>query len=362
MKRIGLLVLLITIASATSLLAEKWVIETVAGTGVAGFSGDGGPALQAKINNPFGVVRGPDGSLWFCEYTGQRIRRITPDGKIESIAGTGKVGYTGDGGPALEATFNFPHEIRFDSAGDLYIVDMKNHAVRKIDMKTNNISTFAGTGKQGYDGDGGPADQSQLNQPHSIQFGPEGNLYVCDIGNHVIRLIDMKTKTISTFSGTGKPGDTPNQSPIEGTSLKGPRSIDFSQNGLLYLATREGNQVFRFDLNEKKIFHIAGTGKKGFTGNGGLAIEATLSGPKGIVADSEGHIWLADTESHSIRRINSQNGKLELMVGDGEKGDGPDGDPLKCRLARLHGIYADADGSIYIGDSENHRLRVLKKK
>jgi sugar lactone lactonase YvrE len=131
---------------------------------------------------------------------------------------------------------------------------------------------------------------------------------------------------------------------------------------MLYLATREGNQVFRFNLAEKKIYHIAGTGKKGFGGNGGNAIEATLSGPKGIVADKDGYIWLADTESHSVRRVNSQNGKLELMVGDGEKGDGPDGDPLKCRLARLHGIFADADGSIYIGDSENHRIRVLKKK
>ena len=362
MKQTGYLVLLLVVASASSLFAETWVIETVAGTGVAGFSGDGGPATKAQLNNPFGVVRGPDGALWFCEYTGQRIRRITPDGKIETIAGTGKVGFTGDGGPALEATFNLPHEIRFDSAGDLYIVDMKNHAVRKIDMKTKIISTAAGTGKPGYDGDGGLASQAQLNQPHSIQFGPDGNLYVCDIGNNVIRLIDMKSNKISTFSGTGKPGDTPNMSPIEGTPLKGPRSIDFDQNGFLYLATREGNQVFRFDLNEKKIYHIAGTGKKGFTGNGGHAMEGTLNGPKGIAADKDGQIWLADTESHTVRRIDGQTWNLDLMVGDGEKGDGPDGDPLKCRLARLHGIYADADGSIYIGDSENHRIRVLKKK
>jgi DNA-binding beta-propeller fold protein YncE len=353
---------LTVVLASSSLRSESWVVETVAGTGIAGFSGDGGPAIQAQLNNPFGVVRGPDGALWFCEYTGQRIRRITPDGKIETVAGTGKVGYTGDGGPALQATFNLPHEIRFDSAGDLFIVDMKNHVVRKIDLKTKTISTIAGTGKQGYDGDGGPANKAQLSQPHSIQFGPDGNLYVCDIGNHTIRLIDMKSNTISTFCGTGKPGDTPNLSPIAGTALKGPRSIDFDQNGMLYLATREGNQVFRFNLAEKKIYHIAGTGKKGFGGNGGNAIEATLSGPKGIVADKDGYIWLADTESHSVRRVNSQNGKLELMVGDGEKGDGPDGDPLKCRLARLHGIFADADGSIYIGDSENHRIRVLKKK
>jgi hypothetical protein len=115
-------------------------------------------------------------------------------------------GYSGDGGPALQATFNLPHELRFDAKGDLYIVDMTNHAVRKIDLKTKIITTIAGNGKPGYSGDGGPAKDAQFKQPHSIQFGPEGDLYVCDIGNHVIRKIDMKTGTISTFAGVGKAG------------------------------------------------------------------------------------------------------------------------------------------------------------
>jgi streptogramin lyase len=354
---VALAFLLISNGSARA----DWSIETIAGTGKQGFSGDGGLATKAELDNPFGIVRGPDGAFYYCEYTGQRIRRIGKDGTITTIAGTGQVGFTGDGGPALEATFNKPHELRFDTVGDLYIVDMVNHAVRKIDMKTGIITTIAGTGEPGYGGDGGPAVKAQFKQPHSIQFGPEGDLYICDIGNHVIRKIDMKTATISTFAGTGKAGDTPDGSPIADTPLKGPRSLDFDREGNLWLATREGNQVFKFELKAGKIHHIAGTGKGGFTGHGGPALEATLSGPKGISVDASGNVWLADCESHSIRMIDAKSGRIELIAGTGKKGDGADGDPLKCEMGRPHGVYADADGGIYIGDSEAHKIRVLRK-
>lgn len=354
--------LLLSALLSQALAAAEWTITTIAGTGRQGHSGDGGPATQADLDNPFGVVRGPDGALYYCEYTGHRVRKITPDGIIHTVAGTGQAGFTGDGGPALQATFNKPHEIRFDAAGDLYIVDMVNHAVRKIDMKTGIISTIAGTGEAGYSGDSGPATRATLAQPHSIQFGPDGNLYICDIKNHVIRLLDMKTGIISTFAGTGKPGDTPDGAPIQGTPLRGPRSLDFDKDGHLWLATREGNQVFKFDLKAGVIHHIAGTGKKGFTGHGGPAKEATLSGPKGIAIDADGNVWLADTESHSVRMIDMKKGTLELIAGTGRKGDGPDGDPLQCELARLHGIYVDADGGVYIGDSEAHKVRVLRRK
>lgn len=354
--------LLLALALALPSTAAEWTIETFAGTGEKGFSGDGGPATQAQMDNPFGVIRGPDGAIWYCEYTGQRVRKVTPDGVIHTIAGSGEKGYSGDGGPALQASFNLPHEIRFDAKGDLYIVDMANHVVRKVDMKTGIISTIAGTGKPGHSGDGGPATEAMLNKPHSIQFGPDGHLYICDIGNHVIRRLDLTTGIITRYAGTGEAGATPHGAPIEGTPLKGPRSIDFDKEGNLWLCTREGNQVFKFDVKAGKILHIAGTGKNGFTGNGGPAREATLKGPKGIAIDAEGNAWLADTESHSVRMVEAATGKLLLMAGTGEKGDGPDGDPLKCRMARLHGIYVDADGSVFIGDSEAHRVRVMRRK
>ncbi len=304
MRPIRPLLALLAALALAPIDAAAWTIETFAGSGKQGFSGDGGPATSATIDNPFGVVRGPDGAIWFCEYTGQRIRRVAPDGTISTVAGTGQKGYSGDGGPASEATFNLPHEIRFDRDGNLFVVDMANHAVRKIDRKTNVITTIAGTGKPGYSGDEGPATAAQLKQPHSIQFGPDGNLFICDIGNHVIRAVDMKSGTIRTFAGTGQAGPTPDGSPLKGTPLKGPRSLDFDAKGNLWLATREGNQVFRFDLATQTIHHIAGTG---------------------------------------------------------EKGDGPDGNPLQCKMARLHGIFVDKDGSVFIGDSETHRVRVLRR-
>lgn len=357
MKRMMLLIWAMLLVG----MANAGEVSTFAGTGAKGFAGDGGPANKAQIDNPFGVIRGPDGNIWFCEYTGQRVRKVSKDGKITNIAGNGKKGYSGDGGPAVDATFNLPHEIRFDKKGDLYIVDMVNNAIRKVDMKTGIISTIAGTGKAGYSGDGGQANKAQLKSPHSIQFDQAGDLYICDIGNHVIRKIDMKTGVISTFAGTGKPGVTPDGAPLDGTPINGPRSLDLDPQGNLWLATREGNQVFRIDPKAKKIYHIAGTGKAGFTGHGGPAKQANLSGPKGIAVGPDGNIYLADCESHSIRMIDLKNGTIELLVGDGKKGDGPDGDPLKCKLARPHGIFVDSDGTIFIGDSENHRVRQLKK-
>lgn len=326
----------------TLLLAQ---VVTVAGTGQAGASAD-------QINDPFGVARGPDGLIYFCEYGGQKIRRINMDGTLTVVAGSGAAGFAN--GPALTATFNKPHEIRFDAKGDLYVADMVNHAIRKIDLKKGVVSTFAGTGKAGYAGDGGPAAEAQLKQPHSIQFGPGGELYICDIGNHAIRKVDAAGK-ISTFAGTGKAGPTPDGAPIQGTPLNGPRSLDFDPQGRLWLATREGNQVFRFDLKEGRIRHVAGTGKKGFAG--GPAKEATLSGPKGIAVAPNGDVLLVDTESHSIRKIDAKTGRVELVIGTGEKGDGPDGPATSCKLARPHGIWIDPDGTIFVGDSENHRVR-----
>lgn len=357
MRLIGLFALTATVFSSS---ASAATISTFAGNGTKGSAGDGGPATAAQLDNPFGVVRGPDGNIWFCEYSGQRVRKVTADGKIHTVAGSGQKGYSGDGGPALQATFNLPHEIRFDKKGDLYIVDMGNNAVRKVDLKTGVITTFAGTGKPGYSGDGGAAKDATFKQPHSIQFDPAGDLFICDIGNHVLRKVDMKTSVISTFAGTGKSGPTPDGAPIVGTPLNGPRSLDFDAAGNLWLATREGNQVFKFDLKAGKIQHIAGAGKKGFTGHGGPAKDATLSGPKGIAVAPNGNVYLADTESHSVRMVDVKKGTLELICGTGEKGDGPDGDPLKCQLARLHGLWVDKDGSIFMGDSETHRVRVIR--
>ena len=354
------LFLILAFASSSSFAA--WTMSTFAGTGVMGFSGDGGPAVAAQINDPYGIVRGPDGAIWFCEHKGHRIRRFAADGTITTVVGTGARGYTGDGGPALEATLNLPHELRFDAQGNIFIADMSNQVVRRVDAKTRVITTVAGTGKKGYSGDGGPANQALLNSPHSIQFGADGSLYICDVSNHAIRRVDLASGLISTLAGTGRPGRTPDGAPISGTPLNNPRSLDVDHEGNLWLVTREGHQVFKLDLKARKILHMAGTGEAGFTGNGGPAKLAKLNGPKGIALDRSGNAWLADTESHTLRMINARTGNIELIAGMGEMGNGDNPDPLKTAMNRLHGVFVDADGSVFIGDSEAHRVRVLRER
>jgi streptogramin lyase len=335
-------------------------ILTYVGTGQQGFSGDGGPATQGRLDNPFGVVRGPDGALYVCEAGNHVIRRIAPDGTLSTIAGTGKRGYSGDGGPATKAELNEPYEIRFDRSGNMFFVERLNHIVRRVDARSKIISTVAGTGKPGFSGDGGPAVKAALSQPHSIQFDPKGDLYICDILNHRIRRIDRKTGIISTFAGNGNQAPTPDGAELEGTPLNGPRAIDFDGQGNMWLALREGNAVYRIDMKKRTIHHVAGTGEKGFSGNGGPAKQATLSGPKGLSIGPDGNVYLADTESHTIRMIDLRKKTMELVAGTGERGDGPDGDPLACKMARPHGVFVDRDGSIYVGDSEAHRVRVIK--
>ena len=346
--------------SATLTAPSKSKIVTFAGVGQAGYAGDGRQATKARLDNPFGVARGPDGSLYVCDAMNHAIRRIDRKGVITTVAGAGKKGYTGDGGPALEATLNEPYEVRFDKQGNMFFVERLNHVVRRVDARTRIITTVAGSGKSGFSGDGGAATQATLDQPHSIQFDVRGDLYICDILNHRIRKVDMKTGAITTFAGTGEKRPTPDGAKIAGTPLNGPRAIDFDRRGDMWLALREGNAVYRLDMKAGTIHHIAGTGEKGFTGNGGAAKLATLSGPKGLSVAPNGNVYLADTESHSIRMIDVRKNTIELIAGTGAKGDGADGDPLACQMSRPHGVFVDRDGSIFIGDSEAHRVRVIR--
>jgi streptogramin lyase len=340
---------------------KAWTIETFAGTGQKGYSGDGGLASKAQLNNPYGVARGPDGALYICDTDNQVIRKVTRDGKIATVAGTGKKGYSGDGGPALQATLNEPYEIRFDKSGNLLFVERMNHVVRRVDAKMNIITTVAGNGKAGFGGDGGAATAASLHEPHSIQLDSSGSIYICDIRNHRIRKVDPRTGLISTFAGTGQQAATTDGAAMAGSPLNGPRAIDFDRQGSLWLALREGNAVYKLDLKAGVLHHIAGTGEKGFSGNGGLAKQATLSGPKGLSIGPDGNIYLADTESHSIRMIDVRKNTIELIAGTGERGDGPDGDPKACKMARPHGVFVDKDGAIYVGDSEAHRVRVIRQ-
>ena len=212
-------------------------VDTLAGTGVSGSAGDGGPGDEAQVGNPFGVVIGPDDALYICEVDTHRVRRLDlKTNVISTVVGSGRKGYSGDGGPALEADLNEPYEIRFAANGDMYFVEMRNSIVRKVDAATGTISTVAGTGEAGYSGDGGPAVEARLHDPHSIELDGQGSLYIADIGNHRVRQVDLATGVISTLAGTGEQAPTPDGATLEGTPLNGPRAIAFDPDGDMLLA------------------------------------------------------------------------------------------------------------------------------
>lgn len=336
-------------------------VVTLAGNGTQQHTGDDGPATAAGVGGPFGLVVGPDGKLYVGETTTHVIRQIDlQTGIAKTVAGTGVKGNSGDGGLATAAQVNEPYEIRFDQSGNLYFVDMVAAVVRRIDAQTGIISTVAGNGTAGFQGDGGPAVEASLNQPHSIALDHGQGLYICDIKNHRVRRVDLKTGIIDTFAGTGERQAITSDMPFRSAPLNGPRALDFDGQHSLYLALREGNAVYRLDLNTGLMHHLAGTGQQGYWGDGGAAKDAKLAGPKGVAIGPEGDIYLADTESHTIRVIRAISGVIVTVVGDGLKGDGPDGAARGCRLDRPHGVFVDASGNIYIGDSNNNKVRLFK--
>ena len=312
-------------------------LTTIAGTGVAG-------ASDGKMDQPYGLGIGPDKALYYCEIGNHRISRLDLKTKKTSVVADGQ---------------GEPYEIAFSKAGDLFFCDRVKQQVSKVDRRTKAITVVAGTGKEGFAGDGGPATEAQFKQPHSIAFTPDQQLLICDILNFRIRSLDLATGTISTWAGTGQRGPAADGAPLTGTPLDGPRALAIDKAGNYYLALREGNAIYRLDVKGGRMYRFAGTGEKGFTGDGGDARQAKLSGPKGVALAPDGSLYIADTENHAIRRVD-RSGIITTVAGTGERGDGPDGDPKKAKLARPHGVFVDAGGVVYIGDSENHRIRILK--
>jgi DNA-binding beta-propeller fold protein YncE len=340
------------------LLTASWVeaaavVSTLIGTGTPGLS-------DREVNNPYGVIFGPDGGLYFCDLDNQRIRRFDlRTRQTATIAGNGQKAYTGDGGPATAAALNMPHEIQFDAQGHLYIAERDNHVIRKVEARTGIISTFAGTNVAGFSGDGGPAARAQLRQPHSIVIDRAGHLLICDIGNQRIRRVDIATAMIETYAGTGVAQPPTDGAPVSGTPLNGPRTMVLDDAGDLYLALREGNAIYRIATKTQTLHHVAGTGKQGYSGDGGPARAAELNGPKGL-AYGRGVLFVADTENHVIRKIELTTGIITTVLGTGQRGDGPETDPLQCRLSRPHALAVDSAGVLYVTDSEAHRIRTLK--
>ncbi len=342
--------------------AQNVQVATVAGIGEPGYQQEprnGLPALETYADNPYGVVPGPDGALYWCEVDTGRIRRLNLSNlRVTTIAGTGEPGFRPESRRPLETPFAAPHEIRWDE-GNLYVVERDNHTVRRIAGQTGLVTTLAGNGEAGFEGDGRPAVLSQLRAPHSIAFDSQGNLLICDIGNSRLRRVSRETGIITTLSGTGERTATPDEAPLEGTPLLGPRSIDTDPDGNAYLVLREGNSVYQLNLRAGRLRRIAGTGERGYSGDGADALQASFNGPKGIAYSRvDNSLYIVDTENHVIRRMSLNTGIIDTVLGNGERGDGPDGDPLACAMNRPHGVCVHRS-VVYVTDSESHRIRAL---
>ncbi len=315
---------------------SHWTMTTIAGTGEPGYAGDGGPATQARLNNPFDLAFDPDGNLCFSDTYNHCIRRIDArTGVISTIAGTGQNGFAGDGGPAIQAQMNQPYGIIIDRAGNIYVADRLNKRVRRIDAG-GIISTLA-----------------ELVEPNGLALDREHRqLFIADVADHRVRVIDLATGALSTFAGTGNGRHAGDGGPAAAADIFGARAVALAPDNSLYILERQGSSLRR--VRDGIIETIAGTGARGYAGDDHDARYAVFDAPKEMALDPAGNVFIVDTENHVIRLIDAQSWIVRTIAGTGEPG--PDA------LARPHGAVVGADGAVYIGDSENHRIQKLAQR
>ena len=323
------------------------VISTVAG---GGYGGDGGPAVAAQLNWPFDVALDGAGNLYIADWLHNRIRKVDAAGVISTVAGGGSS--LGDGGPATAAQLNFPEGVAPDGAGNLYIADTYNNRIRKVDA-AGVISTVAGGGSSL--GDGGPATAAQLSGPSGVAVDGAGNLYIADRGNRRIRKVDA-AGVISTVAGGGSSlGDG---GPATAARLNFPVGVALDGSGNLYIADTDNNRIRKVDA-AGVISTVAGDGTCCYSGDGGPAVEAQLSGPSGVAVDAAGNLYIADTENERIRKVDAA-GVISTVAGDGTHGFGGDGGAATAaQLRRPRGVAPDGAGNLYIADTWNDRIRRL---
>ena len=336
-----------------------WIITTAVGTGEKGFAGDGGPAQAALLNGPFDVAFDAAGNLFFSDTFNCRIRRVdTRSGTISTVAGNGDKGYSGDGGPAIAAALNEPYGIVLDRAGNIFIADRLNRRVRRVDAASGIITTVAGIGDAAYSGDGGPGARAGLAEPNGLAFDTvERQLYITDVADNRVRVIDLTTGTIATFAGTGAAEHSGDAGKAAAAGTFGARAVKVGRDGTVYILERQGSSLRAVDPASGIITTVAGTTARGYGGDGGPALDAVFDAPKEMAIDRDGSLLIVDTENHAIRRIDRTTGIVSNLAG-GRQGTGGDGGPATAAgLDRPHGAIVGPDGAIYIGDTNNHRIR-----
>ena len=342
----------VTNCAAQSLqLSEMWF----AGTGKPSKQSVPYPSVQPRgvptqidLGNPFGIEIQGD-QIWITSVDDHCIYQGTIDGvELTRVAGSGVIGYSGDDGLALDATFNWPHEVRADPEGNLYVADTRNHVIRKIDAHTRLVTTIAGDGIEGFAGDGSTGREVRFRQPHSVVLDGAGGLLVADTVNHRLRRIDLETGMVTTMSGTGERKLPTDGADAASSPLFGPRSLAVDPSSI-WIALREGNSIWRIDRGTNTIHHVAGSGAKGYEGDGGAPLDATFNGPKGLVLDGQGRLLVVDTENHAVRRIDLKAKSVETVMGESSS-------IHPVELKRPHGIAFSQRRGFFVADSENHRV------
>jgi DNA-binding beta-propeller fold protein YncE len=351
------LAVLAALIAITNARAERVVL--VAGGGDK--EGDGAKATESKLGSPFGVDFDAAGNLYFVEIDGHRVCRIDKNGILTRIAGTGRKGLTGDGGPPLAAEFNALHNLAIAKNGDIYLADTLNSRVRKIDAKSGLISTVAGSEK-GFGGDGGPAMKAKFSGIYCASLDPASErLYLADLDNRRIRMVDLRSGIVNTAAGNGERGVPADGAKASEAPLVDPRAVIADRNGNVYVLERSGHAL-RVVTPAGEIRTIVGSGEKGASGDGGNARAATLNGPKHLCVDRDGGIIIADTENHVIRKYLPAEGKIVRLAGSGQKGTGGvGGSALEVELNQPHGVYVHASGDLYVSDSSNHRILKIER-
>jgi streptogramin lyase len=342
--------------------SQTWTITTAVGTGQKGFAGDGGPATAALLNGPFDVAFDAAGNLFFSDTFNHRVRRVdAASGVITTVAGSGEAGYSGDGGPATAARLNEPYGIVIGRTGNLYVADRLNAAVRRVDA-AGTIATLAGTGTAGFAGDGGPAARAGLVEPNGLAVDRAlRRLFIADVADHRVRVVDLMAGTIATFAGTGEAAHGGDGGPAAAAAVFGARAVKVAADGTVYILERQGSSLRAVDPLTGIVTTVAGTGARGYAGDGGPALAAVFDAPKEMALDPDGDILIVDTENHAIRHIDRQSAVVTTIAGGRKGGNGNGGPATDAGLDRPHGAVVGPDGAIYVGDTNNHRIRKLTR-